>query len=81
MIVYERKGGLTAADRARVDATSASFATDRPPIALPPQKPVFSRNGDAALFSLPIRATGDSDEVRGGDGRRSATASAASRTG
>ena len=38
-----------------------SFADDRPPIALPPQKPVFSENGNAALFSIPIRATGDSE--------------------
>ena len=49
-----------------------SFVDDRPPIALPPQKPVFSENGNAALFSLPIRATGDStsssramDDIRG----------------
>jgi RND superfamily putative drug exporter len=61
VIVYERKGGLSAADRRRVVEDQRSFQTDRPSIALPPQKPVFSDNGDAALFSIPIRATGDSD--------------------
>src|SRR5215218_678138 len=61
VIVYERPGGLNAADRRRVIEDQQSFAEDRPSIALPPQKPVFSRNGKAALFSLPIKATGDSD--------------------
>jgi putative drug exporter of the RND superfamily len=61
VIVYERKGGLTAADRRRVIEDQRSFQDDRPSIALAPQKPTFSRNGDAALFSLPIRATGNSD--------------------
>ena len=72
VIVYERKGGLTAADRQRVADDQQSFQTDRPDIALPPQKPVFSENGEAALFSMAIRATGDSerfesgmDEIRG----------------
>ena len=72
VIVYERKGGLSAADRERVASDQQSFVDDRPPIALPPQKPVFSENGNAALFSLPIRATGDSekfesamDDIRG----------------
>jgi putative drug exporter of the RND superfamily len=61
VIVYERRGGLTAADRRRVTEDQRSFQSDRPSNALPPQEPVFSRNGDAALFSLPIRATGDSE--------------------
>ena len=59
VVVYERKGGLTAADRARVLKDQRSFAADRPSIALAPQKPEFSRNGNAALFSIPIRVTGD----------------------
>jgi putative drug exporter of the RND superfamily len=66
VVVYERKGGLTAADRSRVAKDQQSFATDRPSIALPPQKPVFSRNGDAALFSIPIRVTGDADRFETG---------------
>ncbi len=72
VIVYERKAGLTAADRRRVIEDQRSFQSDRPSIARPPQQPVFSLNGEAALFSIPIRATGDSerfeagmDEIRG----------------
>src|SRR3954453_2383662 len=72
VIVYERKGGLTKADRARVVADERSFAAKRPSIALPPGRPVFSPDGRAALFSMPIRATGDStrfengmDDIRG----------------
>src|SRR5215211_2612124 len=72
VIVYERKGGLTKADRARVVADQRSFAAKRPSIALPPSRPVFSRDGRAAFFSMPIRATGDStrfengmDDIRG----------------
>ncbi len=66
VVVYERKGGLTAADRSRVAKDQQSFATDRPSIALAPQKPVFSRNGDAALFSIPIRVTGDANRFETG---------------
>ena len=66
VVVYERKGGLTAADRSRVAKDQQSFARDRPSIALPPQKPVFSRNGDAALFSIPIRVTGDANRFETG---------------
>src|SRR3954453_17296563 len=66
VIVYERRSGLTAADRKRVADDRASFVRDRPDVALAPQKPVFARNGNAALFVLPIRATGDSDRFENG---------------
>jgi RND superfamily putative drug exporter len=61
VIVYERKGGLSQPDRARVIRDQRSFSSDRPAVALAPQKPVFSRSGDAALFILPVKSTGDSD--------------------
>jgi putative drug exporter of the RND superfamily len=61
VIVYERRGGLTDADRQRVADDRASFVEDRPDVALEPQEPVFAKNGEAALFVLPIRATGDSE--------------------
>src|SRR4051794_10043181 len=64
VIVYGRKGGLTRADRQRVIADQRSFKTDRPSVALAPQPPVFSRDGAAALFTLPVRATGDSDRFK-----------------
>jgi RND superfamily putative drug exporter len=66
VIVYERRSGLTDADRKRVADDRASFVRDRPDVALAPQKPVFARNGNAALFVLPIRATGDSDRFENG---------------
>ena len=66
VIVYERRGGLTAADRKRVADDRASFVEDRPDVALAPQEPIFARNGNAALFVLPIRATGDSDRFENG---------------
>src|SRR3954464_1722010 len=66
VIVYERRAGLTAADRARVLADRRAFQQKRPSIALPPGRPVFSPDGRAALFALPIRATGDSKRFEGG---------------
>jgi putative drug exporter of the RND superfamily len=66
VIVYERKGGLSPADRRKVLADQRAFDADRPSIALAPQAPVFSRNGAAALFALPIRQTGDSDRFEAG---------------
>src|SRR4051794_7975595 len=66
VIVYEREAGLSAADRRRVLADRRSFEQKRPSIALPPGRPVFSRDGRAALFSLPIRATGDADRFKAG---------------
>src|SRR3954471_14803965 len=61
VIVYERKGGLRAADRRRVLDDQRAFAARRPSIALSPGRPVFAPDGEAALYSMPIRATGDSD--------------------
>src|SRR3954464_10709761 len=66
VIVYERRSGLTAADRKRVAGGRRSFMRDRPGLDLAPQKPVFARNRNAALFVLPIRATGDSDRFENG---------------
>src|SRR3954466_7694242 len=68
VIVYERKAGLTAGDRARVLGDHRAFQQKRPSIALPPGRPVFSPDGRAALFALPIRATGDSKSFEGGRG-------------
>src|SRR3954468_7750087 len=66
VIVYERKAGLSAADRRRVLADRRSFEQKRPSIALAPGHPVFSRDGRAALYSLPIWATGDADRFENG---------------
>ena len=66
VIVYERKGGLTAADRERVAKDKARSTTTARRSPSPPQKPVFSQNGDAALLSLPIKVTGDADRFETG---------------
>ena len=41
VIVYERKGGLTAADKQRIEETVAKLNTDRPELVLEAQKPVL----------------------------------------
>src|SRR3954469_18503318 len=66
VIVYERKSGLTAADRARVARDVRSFQAKRPSIALAPGRPVFARDGRAARSPLPIRQTGNSDRFEAG---------------
>jgi putative drug exporter of the RND superfamily len=72
IVVYGRRSGLTAADRARVLRDRASLNTDRPPRTevIPP--PVFSPNGTTALLVAPLadpkgkekRITGPIDEIR-----------------
>src|SRR3954453_6393847 len=48
VIVFERRGGLTAADKQRIGDTVTKLNTDRPKLVLEAQRPVFSPNGDAA---------------------------------
>ena len=45
MIVYERRGGLTAADKARIDDTVEKLNADRKPLVLEAQPPVYSPDG------------------------------------
>ena len=53
VIVYERKGGLSAADKQRIDETVTKLNTDRPELVLEAQKPIFSENGAAAQVPQP----------------------------
>jgi RND superfamily putative drug exporter len=72
IVVYGRRSGLTAADRARVLRDRASLNADRPPRTgvIPP--PVFSPNGTTAMLVAPLadpkgkeeRITGPIDEIR-----------------
>jgi putative drug exporter of the RND superfamily len=64
VIVYERKGGLRPRDRRRIAADRAALASKPPPGALAPQRPVFSPKGSAALFVMPIRSNGNSDQFK-----------------
>jgi RND superfamily putative drug exporter len=45
VIVYERRGGLTAADKARIEGTVTKLNADRKPLVLEAQPPVYSPNG------------------------------------
>src|SRR5919112_431288 len=55
VIVFERRGGLTAADKQRIEDTVAKLNTDRPELVLEAQPPVFSENGAAAIISQPVQ--------------------------
>ncbi len=65
VIVYQRDGGLTAADRRRVAADRAFIDRRKFTATLPSQPPTFSPRGDAALLTVPIRATGNADILLG----------------
>jgi len=53
LIVYERRGGLTAADRARA-ARDARRVARAIPVNEPPGMPVVSKSGDVALVTLSV---------------------------
>src|SRR3954451_19821424 len=55
VVVFERRGGLTAADKARIDETLTKLNTDRLPLVLEAQKPVISPNGASALIVQPVQ--------------------------
>ncbi|HKG62884.1 MAG TPA: MMPL family transporter [Solirubrobacteraceae bacterium] len=55
VIVFERRGGLTAADKQRIEDTVAKLNADRPKLVLEAQPPVFSENGAAAIISQPVQ--------------------------
>src|SRR5688572_19582900 len=54
VIVFERRGGLTAADKARIDDTVQKLNADRKPLVLEAQPPVFSPNGASAIVVQPV---------------------------
>src|SRR4051794_11138462 len=62
VIVFERPGGFTDADRQRIADTQARLDANRLPLVLEAQKPVFSPNGKSALIIQPVQpgdGTGD----------------------
>ena len=66
VVVFERPGGLTDADKARIADTRERLNRDRAPLVLEAQEPVFSPNGAAALIVQPVQpgeAVGDTFEV------------------
>jgi putative drug exporter of the RND superfamily len=55
VIVFERRGGLTAADKQRISATVGKLDQNRPKLVLEAQEPVFSQNGAAAIVTQPVQ--------------------------
>src|SRR3954452_13371933 len=55
VVVYERRGGLTAADKARIGDTVTKLNANRLPLVLEAQPPVFSPNGASALVVQPVQ--------------------------
>ena len=55
VVVFERRGGLTAADRTRIEGTVAKLNADRPKLVLEASKPIYSRNGEAAIITQPVQ--------------------------
>lgn len=58
VVVFEREGGLTEADRQRVNETRTKLNENRPELVLEAQEPVFSDNGAAALIVQPVQPGG-----------------------
>src|SRR3954447_25916234 len=58
VIVFERRSGLTGADRRRIAATVGRLNENRPPLVLPAQRPVFAPNGKAAIITQPVKPGG-----------------------
>src|SRR6478609_10996046 len=50
VIVYERKGGLTEADKTRITDTVTKLNQDRDPLVLEAQEPVFAESGNSAII-------------------------------
>ena len=50
VIVFERREGLTDADKQRIEQTVAKLNQDRPELVLEAQAPVYSRNGASAII-------------------------------
>jgi RND superfamily putative drug exporter len=63
LVVYRREGGLTAADRARIERDRQRFNADLPRATGPLGKPVLSPDGKAAITSATITGDGESDTI------------------
>ncbi|MET0817643.1 MAG: MMPL family transporter [Solirubrobacteraceae bacterium] len=55
VIVFERRAGLTEADKERIEQTVAKLNEDRPKLVLEAQAPVYSRNGASAIVTQPVQ--------------------------
>ena len=55
VIVFERRGGLTDADKARIDDTVTKLNADRRELVLEAQKPIYAPNGASAIIVQPVQ--------------------------
>jgi RND superfamily putative drug exporter len=55
VIVFQRDGGLTAADKQRISSTVEKLNQDRPELVLEAQPPIFSEDGEAAIVTQPVK--------------------------
>ena len=63
VVVYQRDGGLTAADRAVIAEDRENFNADLPRATQPLSEPVPSEDGTTALMSAVITGDGESDTI------------------
>lgn len=63
VIVYQRDGGLTQADRSEIDADRKALNAERMPQTSEYAKPVASADGSAALLTAEIKSDGESDTI------------------
>jgi len=62
VIVFERRAGLTEADKQRIEQTVTKLNQERPELVLEAQAPVYSRNGASAIVTQPVQpGDGQSD--------------------
>lgn len=59
LVVAAREGGLTAADRAALDALTRELRADPVPLAAATAPPELSRDGSTAIVAVPLRDPGD----------------------
>jgi RND superfamily putative drug exporter len=63
VIIYRREGGLQPADRERIEADRRFINDAQLEATLPTGEPTLSPNGEAALLTTPIQATGDAETL------------------
>src|SRR4051794_17673545 len=61
VVIYHRAGGLTAADRAAIQADVRRLNTDRPKLVQEAARPIPARNGEAAIVVQNVRAPDQGD--------------------
>ena len=61
VVIYQRDGGLTTADKAAIGRDVVKLDTDRPKLVQKASQPIFSQRGDAAIVVQNVRAPDQGD--------------------